>query len=199
MIDKYFLSQQNIKDKYFWIFVTYIVSFVGFFAPAICTWNEKISNFKRVIGVSTIANHDISKVISNYYIYLVLIGLVFVSSLYIVNLIRTKFSYTDNPDSWKIFNYVLVIGICINLFSIFNVSLGIKWIYPNVICLLILLAELFFIRKQTKIDQETALQLQKHEMNFVNQLPPSLVVNGNRSLLYPHIQSFVAVAHRPTC
>ncbi len=58
-----------------------------------------------VIGVSTIANHDISKVISTYYIYSVLIGLVFVSSLYIVNFIRTKFSYTDNPDSWKIFNY----------------------------------------------------------------------------------------------
>lgn len=34
------------------------------------------------------------------------------------------------------------------------------------------------------IQKETALQLQKHEMNFVNQLPPSLVVNGNRSLLY---------------
>lgn len=159
MINKYFLSQENIKDKYFWIFVTYIVSFVGFFAPAIFTWNEKISNFKRVIGVSTIANHDISKVISNYYIYLVLIGLVFVSSLYIVNLIRTKFSYTDNPDSWRIFNYILVIGICINLFSIFNVSLGIMWIYPNVICLLMLFAELFFLRKQTKIDQENFHQL----------------------------------------
>lgn len=74
MINKYFLSQENIKDKYFWIFVTYIVSCVGFFAPAIFTWNEKISNFKRVIGVSTIANHDISKVISNYYIYLVSLG-----------------------------------------------------------------------------------------------------------------------------
>ena len=175
MLEKYFFSQENVKDKYFWIFVTYIVSCVGFFSPTIylwgekiCLWDEKISNFKRIIGISTIANHDIFKVISNYYIFLVLIGLLFICSIIFVNLLRTKFNYDSNRDCWKIFNYILVLGIGINLISIFNISLGlgIKWQHPSVICLLLAITELFFCIQQTKIGQEKFHQILICSLSF---------------------------------